>query len=146
MALSSRLGSGAKQGKDHTQQGKVPAVRAYFIPVRRIMFHLGYIISPLHQPNALKPDLSRETSQCRSIPKSFLAAAGTFVTHDGYFKQFHGCVFYQGAARTKFLPGSPSSTPEPRSHPQGEGFLSPTECGGPAATPGACPSSLPYPL
>lgn len=70
MALSSRLWSGARKGKDHTQQGKVPAVRAYFIPVRGIMVHLGYIISLLNPPNVLKPGLSREHPNAGPAPKS----------------------------------------------------------------------------
>lgn len=133
MALSSRLGSGAKQGKDHTQQGKVPAVRAYFIPVRRIMFHLGYIISPLHQPNALKPDLSREHPNAGPSPKASWQLLAHLLLMMGISSSFMVVFSIREQQEPNFCLGHPhppqshALTHKERdsSHPQSVGDLQP---------------------
>lgn len=117
MALSSRLWTWGQEGKRPHSAGKCTCCDSLLHPCQRDYILPGIYHLPIKSAQCSQARPQQGKSQCWSIPKSLLAAAGVFVTDDGYFKQFCDCVFHQGAARAQFLPASPSSTPEPCSHP-----------------------------
>lgn len=112
------------------------------------MFHLGYITSPLNQPNALKPGLSRDYPNAGPTPKASWQLLVGLLLMMGILSSFMVLFSIREQQEPNFcLPHPHLSHSHALTHEESgdsPAFLPLTEHGGPAATLGACPSSPPY--